>query len=51
MGLNRETSALAKAGASLKCNNLTLVSAFEERVVDVNGQVINVCAAYKWLLI
>lgn len=49
--LNRETSALAKAGISLKCDKLTLVTAFEERMLDVNRQVINVCAAYKWLLI
>ena len=48
--LNRETSALAKAGISLKCDKLTLVTAFEERMLDVNRQVINVCAAYKWLL-
>lgn len=49
--LDRKTSALAKAGTSLKCDKLTLVTAFEERMLDVNWQVINVCAAYKWLLI
>lgn len=48
--LHRETSALVKAGTSLKCDKLTLVTAFEERVLDVQEQVINVCAAYKWLL-
>ena len=49
--LNRETSALVKAGPSLKCDKLTLVTAYEERVLAVHGQIINVCAAYKWLLI
>ena len=49
--LNRETSALVKAGTSLKCDKLTLVTAFEERELEVQGQVIDVCAAYKWLLI
>ena len=48
--LHRETSALVKAGASLKCDTLTLVSAFEERVLDVKGLTVNVRAAYKWLL-
>lgn len=47
---NREISALAKAGLSLKCDNLTLVTAFEERALEVYGRDINVCAAYKWLL-
>lgn len=49
--LNRETSALVKAGTSLKCDKLTLVTAFDERMLAIQGQVINVCAAYKWLLI
>lgn len=45
--LKRETTALVKAGISLKCDKLTLVTAYENRVLDVHGQVINVCAAYK----
>ena len=49
--LNRETSALVKAGTSLKCDKLTLVTAYEERALDVHGKLINVCAAYKWLLV
>ena len=48
--LNRETSALIKAGKSLKCDNLTLVTAYEERELDIDGHIINVCPAYKWLL-
>ncbi|MBD5378311.1 MAG: ATP-binding protein [Bacteroides sp.] len=48
--LNRETSALVKAGTSLKCDKLTLVTAYEERELDIEGQIVNVCAAYKWLL-
>ncbi|MCM1483719.1 MAG: ATP-binding protein [Muribaculaceae bacterium] len=48
---NRECSALIKAGKSLNCDKLTLVTAFEERVLETQGQVINVCAAYKWLLL
>ena len=48
--LNRETSALIKAGKSLKCDKLTLVTAYEERDIDAPGHTINVCPAYKWLL-
>ena len=48
--LNRETSALVKAGASLKCDKLTLVTAYEERELDIEGHNINVSPAYKWLL-
>ena len=48
--LNRETSALVKAGISLKCDKLTLVTAYEERELEVEGHNINVSAAYKWLL-
>ncbi|MDE5822842.1 MAG: ATP-binding protein [Paramuribaculum sp.] len=48
--LNRETSALVKAGISLKCDKLTLVTAYEERELEVDGHNINVSAAYKWLL-
>ena len=32
-------------------DKLTLLTAYEERALDVHGQVINVCAAYKWLLV
>ena len=48
--LNRETSALIKAGKSLRCDNLTLVTTYEERELDIDGLTINVCPAYKWLL-
>ena len=48
--LNRETSALVKAGISLNCHKLTLVTAYEEREIDAPGHTINVCPAYKWLL-
>ena len=48
--LNREISALIKAGKSLRCDNLTLVTAYEERDLDINGHTINICPAYKWLL-
>ena len=48
--LNRETSALVKAGISLNCNKMTLVTAYEEREIDARGLTINVCPAYKWLL-
>ncbi len=47
---DRETSALIKAGELLKCDKLTLVTAYEERELDVNGQLVNIYAAYKWLL-
>ncbi|MDE6377442.1 MAG: ATP-binding protein [Duncaniella sp.] len=49
--LNREISALVKAATALGCDKLTLVTAFDEREMDVNGKVVNVCAAYKWLLV
>ena len=48
--LNRETSALVKACTSLKCDKLTLVTAYEERELDIEGHTISVCPAYKWLL-
>ncbi len=48
--LNREISALIKAGKSLRCDKLTLVTAYEERDLDINGHTINICPAYKWLL-
>ena len=48
--LNRETTALVKAGKSLKCDKLILVTAYEERELVINGHTINVCPAYKWLL-
>ena len=48
--LNRETSALVKAGISLNCHKLTLVTAYEEREIDAPEHTINVCSAYKWLL-
>ena len=46
----RETSALMKAGASLRCDKLTLVTAYEERELDISGNTISVVPAYKWLL-
>lgn len=49
--INRETSALLKAGNALKCDGLTLITAFEERVIEIEDKVINICPAYKWLLI
>ena len=49
-GYNRETSALTKAGKSLKCDKLTLVTAYEERELDIDWFIIYVCPAYKWLL-
>ena len=48
--VNREISALLKAGKTLKCNKLTLITAYEERAVELEDQVVNICAAYKWLL-
>lgn len=48
--VNRETSALMKAGKALKCDRLTLITAYEERVLEVSGHVVNIYAAYKWLL-
>ena len=48
--LNREISALIKAGKSLRCDKLTLVTAYEERDLDIDGHTINICPAYKWLL-
>ena len=48
--LNRETSALMKAGVSLKCDKLTLVTAYEEHELDIDDHNIKVCPAYKWLL-
>ena len=48
--LNREISALIKAGISLKCDKLTLVTAYEERNLYIDGRTINVSPAYKWLL-
>ena len=48
--LNRETSALIKAGKSLKCDKLSLVTAYEERELGSDGHIINVWPAYKWLL-
>lgn len=49
--IGRETSALLKAGKALKCDKLTLITAYEERVIEAQGQIINVEAAYKWLLL
>ena len=46
----RETSALVKAGASLRCDKLTLVTAYEERELDISENTISVVPAYKWLL-
>ena len=48
--LNREISALIKAGISLKCDKRTLVTAYEERNLYIDGRTINVGPAYKWLL-
>ncbi|MCM1451162.1 MAG: ATP-binding protein [Clostridium sp.] len=47
---NREISALQKAGKALKCDKLTLITGYEERTLETQGQIINVNAAYKWLL-
>ena len=48
--LNRETTALIKAGRSLKCDKLTLITAYEECGLDTDGLTCNICPAYKWLL-
>lgn len=48
--VNRETSALFKAGRALRCDKLTLITAFEERIIEAENQTVNICAAYKWLL-
>lgn len=46
----RELNALLKASTPLKCNNLTLITAFDEKTIEESGKTINVRAAYRWLL-
>lgn len=48
--INREISALLAAGKALKCEKLTLITAYEERIIKRAEQFINIHAAYKWLL-
>lgn len=46
----RELNALLKASTPLKCNNLTLITAFDEKTIEESGKTINVRTAYRWLL-
>ncbi len=47
---NREINGLIRASAATHCDNLTLITAYEESVITVAGKAINILPAYKWLL-
>lgn len=47
---NRETTALCKASASLKCENLTLITLNEDRIVEIEGHTIKIIPIIDWLL-
>jgi predicted AAA+ superfamily ATPase len=46
---NREVNALFRAGAELRCNNLTLITLNEDRTYTVDNQTINIVSILKWL--
>lgn len=46
----RETSALLKASAALRCNTLTLIAFTATRKVVIEGKTIRICSASDWLL-
>lgn len=47
---NRETTALCKASASLKCESLTLITLNEDRIVEIEGHTIKIIPIIDWLL-
>lgn len=47
---NRETMALCKASASLKCESLTLITLNEDRIVEIEGHTIKIIPIIDWLL-
>ncbi len=48
--LNREINGLIKASKATSCNKLTLITAYEERLIEAEGTQISVMPCYKWLL-
>lgn len=46
---NRETNALLRASESLQCNNLTLITLNENRMLNINGKSINIISIIDWL--
>ena len=46
---NREVNALFRAGAELRCNNLTLITLNEDRTYKVDNQNINIVSVLNWL--
>ena len=46
---NRETNALFRAATELNCNNLTLITLYENRTYTVDNQTINIVPVLKWL--
>ena len=46
---NREINALFRAGAELRCNNLTLITLNEDRIYAIDNQTINIVSILKWL--
>jgi predicted AAA+ superfamily ATPase len=46
---NRETNALFRAAAELRCSNLTLITLNENRTYTIDNQTINIVSVLKWL--
>ncbi len=46
---NREINGLIKASKVTGCNNLKLITAYDENVVGINGKTIEILPCYKWL--
>ena len=46
---NRETNALLRAAAELRCNHLTLITLHENKTYTVDNQTINIVSILKWL--
>lgn len=50
MTLDRELRVLVKASEEFRCNNLILLTMYEERQEKINGELIKVIPISKWLL-
>ena len=46
---NRETDALFRAAAALRCGNLTLITLNENKIYTVDNLTINIVSILKWL--
>lgn len=47
---NRKINGLLKASQGTNCNKLSIITAYEERTIEVGGKIIEIKPCYRWLL-